>query len=492
MNLLNRNCLLSPLTRTPLKISVLAGIVGLINAPQLGAALQCDNLATFNFTGQMQTYTVPNGVYHIAIEALGAQGADGLTKSGLNAPGSGGLGGQATGELQVTPGQTLNIFVGGKGNAFNGAGFGGHGGNSNGGTGGGASDVRVGGTDAINRVIVAGGGGGGGSAGCDTPTSGAGGAGGAGGGAAGTKGGDSPTPSSAPTGNAGGGSGGTSNAGGAAGSGCNGFLGTAGTVPDGGAGQTCCCFSVGMIPDGGGGGGGYIQGGGGGGGSAGTTGCSGNDKGAGGGGAGGTSYTGGVNNGSTTEGVNIGNGQVSICPKEVISCPSLPLSNCLNPGQAELSLVNNAVDSKDKLSWKWSKGPAVALADIGDPTVDEKYFFCVYDNSGLKLSSEIAAGGLCNKGKPCWKIAKNNVSFTDKVGTNSGIKSVKLKAADSGKSTASLSGSKENLPDYSLPLTAPLTAQLINKDSKCWTSEFSAPVVNQNATKGTLKAKYKR
>ena len=68
-----------------------------------------------------------------------------------------------------------------------------------------------------------------------------------------------------------------------------------------------------IVPGGGGGGGGFIGGGGGGGGSAGTTGCAGNDKGGGGGGAGGTSYF----NPSFTStvianGVNTGNGIVTI------------------------------------------------------------------------------------------------------------------------------------------------------------------------------------
>lgn len=124
---------------------------------------------TFNFTNGQQSFVVPNGVFSIHIQAYGAQGAD---ADFFDQPGSaGGLGGFAEGDLAVTPGQTLEILVGGQGtvvddNMIGGGGFNG-GGNARGGIvgderggGGGASDVRVGGTTLDDRVIVAAGGGG--------------------------------------------------------------------------------------------------------------------------------------------------------------------------------------------------------------------------------------------------------------------------------------------------------------------------------------------
>jgi hypothetical protein len=268
---------------------------------------------TFTFTGAMQTYTVPADVTELFIEANGAQGGSGASGGNASTGGAGGLGSKTTGTLTVTPGQVLNIFVGGQGatptGGFNG---GGNGGSTNAGGGGGASDIRIGGTAAANRIMVAGGGGGGGRGGCESVTA----AGGGGGGSTGTKGTDAPTSGGA----AGGGFGATQANGGAAGAGCGGFLGTAGGTAttevgaNGGNGQTCCCFSAASIPGGGGGGGGFVGGGGGGGGSAGTTGCSGNDKGAGGGGAGGSNFTDNVFVGATsTFSSNSGAGSVKIC-----------------------------------------------------------------------------------------------------------------------------------------------------------------------------------
>lgn len=277
--------------------------------------------SSYNFTGGIQTFTVPCGVNSIFIQAWGAQGGTGATGGASVAGGQGGLGGYAEGFLSVSPGDVLDIFVGGQGatptGGFNG---GANGGSTNAGGGGGASDVRAGGTAESNRVITAGGGGGGGRGGCDegsATTGGLGGNGGTGGGGVASNGNDSPTSGGTAGGGKGGNFGGVQGALGAKGLGCAGFSGTdgiaatTGTGGTGGAGQSCCCSSAPSIPGGGGGGGGQIGGGGGGGGSAGTTGCSGNSKGAGGGGGGGSSYIGGVTSGAIVNGIWLGNGMVT-------------------------------------------------------------------------------------------------------------------------------------------------------------------------------------
>ncbi len=279
-------------------------------------------ITTFSFTGGLQTYTVPAGVTSLTVSAWGAQGGSGAIGGGGVAGGVGGLGAYATGTLAVTPGQVLNIFVGGQGatptGGFNG---GGSGGSTNAGGGGGASDIRVGGTAEVNRVLVAGGAGGGGRGGCDEGSATTGGIGGFGALASagvGQNGFDSPTSGGVAGGGKGGNFSAVQGAGGPAGVGCGGFLGapggtaSTGTGANGGAGQTCCCSSSNSIPGGGGGGGGFIGGGGGGGGSAGTTGCSGNSKGAGAGGGGGSNFLGGVTSGVSNDGIWLGNGQVTI------------------------------------------------------------------------------------------------------------------------------------------------------------------------------------
>src|SRR5205823_7904845 len=126
---------------------------------------------TFAYTGAEQTFTVPAGVSSVHVAAVGG--------SGGNTDRPGGVAAQVSGDLSVTPGETLYVEVGARGGesagyssgAFNGGGEGAGGG-------GGASDVRTSplasGLLPDPRLLVAGGGGGAGMSG--TAIGGAGGA----------------------------------------------------------------------------------------------------------------------------------------------------------------------------------------------------------------------------------------------------------------------------------------------------------------------------
>ena len=128
---------------------------------------------TFQYTGDIQTWTVPAGVLQATFDLYGAQGGS------VPEWASGGSGGHTRGTLAVNPGEIVNLLIGGEGGSFNefqctsdpfGLAPGAPGG-FNGGApgadaqcagpgGGGATDVRIGGVDITNRVLVAGGGGG--------------------------------------------------------------------------------------------------------------------------------------------------------------------------------------------------------------------------------------------------------------------------------------------------------------------------------------------
>jgi hypothetical protein len=218
---------------------------------------------SFGYTGGMQTFTAPStGNY--TFQVWGAQG--GAYQSYF----TGSNGGYATGTINLTQGQVLNISVGQKGcdNACTTFAFGGGGWTNPGGGGGGASDIRVGGASIGNRVIVAGGGGGADSSG----------SGGAGGGANGG--------ASAPGWSGYDQTGGKQNARGYVDPGYGWF--------DGARDQSY--GAVAATPDLGGGGGGYYGGG--------TVGN--------GGAGGGSGYIGGVQNGSMQSGIQSGNGRAVI------------------------------------------------------------------------------------------------------------------------------------------------------------------------------------
>ena len=139
---------------------------------QEGAYYSQEN--TFGYTGGVQSINVPNGATSALLEVWGAQGGN-LTNSGYSW--YGGHGGYAAGTLDVTPGDVLNVYVGGQGvngqTNTSGSALGGWNGGGNSGTssgsntsyfygaaGGGASDIRINSTSLYARVLVAGGGGG--------------------------------------------------------------------------------------------------------------------------------------------------------------------------------------------------------------------------------------------------------------------------------------------------------------------------------------------
>src|SRR5690606_3996621 len=122
-------------------------------------------------TGAEQTFVVPEGVTSVVVDAYGAEG--GGTSNCCSGLPRGGDGGRVQATPPVTPGETLYIYVGGRGGngdglgaavpgGFNGGGPTPLGAGRPGGSGGGATDIRRGGNTLAARVLVAGGGGGGG------------------------------------------------------------------------------------------------------------------------------------------------------------------------------------------------------------------------------------------------------------------------------------------------------------------------------------------
>lgn len=363
---------------------------------------------TFTYTGAPEVFIVPAGITEITIENWGASGANGDGSGG----GNGGLGGYASGVLSVTPGDVINIFVGGQ-DGYNGGGMVPA---SAAGNGGGASDIRIGGVALSDRVLVAAGGGGGGSTGCVADWMGGnGGIGGAG--DAGAKGVDSP--------NGGGGFGGSLQTGGAPGIGCGGFLGgPGGNDGTGGAGQNCCCATV---PNGGGGGGGYNVGGGGGGGSAGTTGCSGNDKGGGGGGGGGLSYVGGVTNGSINNGINSGNGMIVISYNggvgTVTQTSGLPSGSTFPVGT-----TTNTFEYDDGVNPVQTCSFDVTIEDAEAPVANCAAAFTVQlDANG---TASITAADIDNSSTDNCAVANTSIDITDFTCADIGANNVVLTVTD--------------------------------------------------------------
>ena len=124
-----------------------------------------DSEYNFSYQNSYQEWEVPTDGKYL-IKLWGASGGGNATMSGK--------GGYTEGYFNLTAGETLYIYTGGKGllstnntkavGGFNGGGDSGSSSNANfAGSGGGATDIRKGGTALSNRILVAGGGGGAGS-----------------------------------------------------------------------------------------------------------------------------------------------------------------------------------------------------------------------------------------------------------------------------------------------------------------------------------------
>ena len=263
--------------------------------PVATAICELGTFQTFNYTGSVQNYTVPDGVNSLSITAIGAAGGN---DSYYYWNTTGGEGASVSGSFTVTPGEILYLMIGQKG-----------GDNSNSyyfaaGGGGGTfvtSDVNF----TTNLLLAAGGGGGAGADGGNNAN-------------ITTNGNDG-----SPNGDYGTGSGGTGGNGGTGGSYGG---GGAGWLSYGGGDFDYCGYTGGISPFDGGSGGGLCEGGiggyGGGGSSAEGGGGGGGYSGGGGGdwsynyysgvyGGGGGSYNGGTNQ-SNIAGVGTGNGSVII------------------------------------------------------------------------------------------------------------------------------------------------------------------------------------
>jgi hypothetical protein len=136
------------------RVSIVTGSIESQKSTEVTATPTFSSAQNFASTGDVQQYTVPVNVNKIFIDARGAQGAVGAT-------GLGGRGGRTQGAIDVTPGEVLYVYVGGKGGEYlaSSMNLGGWNGGGNGeaagrgGGGGGATDIRRNKLVVTNKIV---------------------------------------------------------------------------------------------------------------------------------------------------------------------------------------------------------------------------------------------------------------------------------------------------------------------------------------------------
>ena len=156
---------------------------------------------------------------------------------------------------------------------------------------------------------------------------------------------------------------------------------------------------------------------------------------------------------------------------------------CKQFGMSQLKISNRTPDTRDKLTWTWTKGAATTIADLGDPTADDAYALCVFDASNPALPDQLLFSTEAPAGSG-WKANGKGFRYRSRSGAPEGVTSVALAAGLDGKAKASVKGSGEllPLPATATPLPLPLLVQLQNDAGTCWEVTFATPASNDGTT----------
>ncbi len=140
--------------------------------------------------------------------------------------------------------------------------------------------------------------------------------------------------------------------------------------------------------------------------------------------------------------------------------------------------------AKDKLIWKWIKGPAAMQTDFGDPTAATNYTLCIYHEVFQTVVSQafIPGGDLCGA-LQCWKaLGSKGYSRSDTAAGTAGISKVLLKGGPASKIIVKGKDGNLDLRPSSLPLGGTVTVQLSNSSNgTCWQSSVDTATAKKNS-----------
>jgi hypothetical protein len=151
-----------------------------------------------------------------------------------------------------------------------------------------------------------------------------------------------------------------------------------------------------------------------------------------------------------------------------------------------LQAKNKVFDGDDRLTWKWKRGAATSQTEFGDPTTTAGYLFCVYSGTASALVGQAVIPASAGN----WSaIDTRGYGYSDPFTLEDGITTVLLKGSADNKSKILVKGRGFYLPDLPLPLSAPITVQLMNGDNQlCWGAIFDTSSIVRNDD-ARLKAK---
>lgn len=157
---------------------------------------------------------------------------------------------------------------------------------------------------------------------------------------------------------------------------------------------------------------------------------------------------------------------------------------CRGPTVSGASLVvlrDKTPDTRDRLVWRWTRGEATELLDLGDPLGTATYALCMYDQSAAPqpvFGAQVPPGGTC-AGRPCWKAVRTGYRYRDANRAAGGLQAIALRTGAAGKARIVVRGKGGHLPLPGLgDLTPPVTVQLKNDAGECWGATFATPIAS--------------
>ncbi len=157
----------------------------------------------------------------------------------------------------------------------------------------------------------------------------------------------------------------------------------------------------------------------------------------------------------------------------------MPLArNCRSAAKSSLLVRDKTDDRRDKLVWKWTRGEAINVNDLGDPTVDAGYSLCFYDHEQKLMPAatlRIPAGS-------AWSAAGDRgFDYREKSGASDGVQRALVRGSDTDRAKALLKSRGAGLPAIVPPLPVPLTVQLVNeRNGECLGSTFEEGDIVRN------------
>ncbi len=162
-------------------------------------------------------------------------------------------------------------------------------------------------------------------------------------------------------------------------------------------------------------------------------------------------------------------------------CDSLPRTTCFEgaPGKSTV-VIQFKGPGKDKLSFKFGKGAAYDLAEVGEPATGQtSYAFCLYGVSAA-MARGVASSLLVDApvaGGEGWKATAKGAVYSSKTGNAAGVTKLILKSGADGKSLVLVKMGK-TFASPGLPLAGGPIAQVVNSRDQCWSTSFTAPKKN--------------